>query len=124
MYEIPGFTFSAKTAAAQDSKYVFVKMTATGLAPATALTDAVVGVVQRKGITSEALPVMANGISMVVASADIAKGALVGPTTGGRAVTSTTQYCGIALEAAAKAGDIIPVLLTLGAGAPAAGVGG
>ena len=123
MYEIPGFTFSAKTAAAQDSKYVFVKMTATGLAPATALTDAVVGVVQRKGIASEVLPVMANGISMVEASAAITKGALVGPTTGGKAVTSTTQYCGIALEAAAKAGDIIPVLLTLGAGAPAGGGG-
>lgn len=122
MYEIPGFTFSAKTAAKQDAKYVFVKMTATGLAPATALTDAVVGVVQRKGIASEALPVMANGISMVEASAAIDKGALVGPTTGGKAVTSTTQYCGIALEAA-KAGDIIPVLLTLGAGAPAGGGG-
>ena len=123
MYEIPGFTFSAKTAAAQDSKYVFVQMTATGLAPATALTDAVVGVVQRKGIASEALPVMANGISMVVASANIARGALVGPTAGGRAVTSTTQYCGIALEAAANEGDIIPVLLTLAPGAPAGGGG-
>ena len=111
MYEIPGFTFSAKTAAAQESKYVFVKMTAGGLAPATALTDVVVGVVQRSGIATEALPVMQSGVSMVVASAAIAKGAPVGPTAGGKAVTSAAQFCGVALEAATAAGDIIPVLL-------------
>lgn len=114
MYEVPGFTFSAKTAAAQENKYVFVKMTATGIAPATAATDAVVGVVQRKGIASEVLPVMQSGISMVIASAAIAKGACVAPTTDGKAVTSTAQFCGVALEAASAANDIIPVLLMAG----------
>lgn len=122
MYEVPGFAFTATTAAAQTDKYVFVKMTADGLAPATALTDTVVGVVQRKGIATEALPVMNTGITMMVASAAIAKGAKVGPTAGGKAVTSNAQFHGVALEAATAAGDIIPVLLMLGSGAAGASV--
>ena len=114
MYEIPGYSFSAKTVAAQTTKYVFVKMTDAGIAPATAVADAVVGVVQREGIAGEVLPVMHSGISMVVASAAIAKGAKVIPAADGRAATAAGACNGIALEAATAAGDIIPVLLVNG----------
>lgn len=120
MYEVPGFTFTATTAAKQSDKFVFVKMTSTGIAPATAITDAIVGVVQREGNANEALPVMHTGISMVVASAKIAKGAKVVPTDGGQAVTATAPYCGVALEAASAAGDVIPVLLVNGGETPKA----
>jgi hypothetical protein len=121
VFEIPGFMFSAKTVAEQDMKYVFVKMSADGVAPATSATDAVIGVAQRKGIATEALPIMASGISMMVAGGKIAKGAKVAPGTDGKAVTATDAYCGVALEAATADGDVLPVLLMLGAGAAAAG---
>lgn len=112
MYEIPGCQISARLKEAQENKYRFVKLTADGVELATAASDVVLGVLQREGIATEVVPVMENGISMVEASAAIAKAALVGPTTGGKAVTvASGAYSGIALEAATAAGDIIPVLL-------------
>lgn len=56
------------------------------------------------------------GVERVVASAAIAKGALVAPFTGGKARTAvaTDHVCGVALEAAAADGDIIAVLLNIG----------
>lgn len=116
MYEIPGCQISARLKEAQENKYRFVKLTADGVELATAASDVVLGVLQREGVATEVVPVMENGISMVEASAAIAKAALVGPTTGGKAVTvASGAYSGIALEAATAAGDIIPVLLRLNA---------
>jgi hypothetical protein len=114
MYEVPGFCISVKADAAVATKHVFMKATATGMAAATAITDPILGVVQREGILGEVLPVMTSGVSMVVASDAIAKGAIVAPAADGKAVTATGPYCGIALEAATAAGDIIPVLLVRG----------
>lgn len=112
MYEVPGRQISVRLKEAQTGKYLFMKYGADGAELATAATDTVIGVLQREGIATEVVPVMENGISMVEASAAIAKGALVGPTTGGKAVTvSDGAYSGIAMEAATAAGDIIPVLL-------------
>ena len=112
MYEIPGKQVSVSLQAAQETKYRFVKLTADGAALATAATDVVLGVLQRAGRAGECVPVMVDGISMVEASAAIAKAALVGPTTAGKAVTvASGAYSGIALEAAPAAGDIIPVLV-------------
>lgn len=112
MYEIPGCQISVRLKEAQNGKYLFMKYGVDGAELATAATDTVLGVLQRKGVATEVVPVMESGISMVVASAAIAKGALVGPTTGGKAVTvSTGAYSGIAMEAAEAADDIIPVLL-------------
>lgn len=116
MYEIPGFQISARlgTLAAQGHKYCFVKLTAGGLQPADTAGDVILGVLQREGIDTEAVPVMVSGVSMVEAGGAIAKGALVGSSTWGHAVTVTSgAYSGIALEAATRAGDIIPVLLCL-----------
>lgn len=57
------------------------------------------------------------GIPFVEAGAAISIGARVMPDTVGRAITAVTATnvpCGVALKAAAAAGDLIPVLLTPG----------
>ena len=116
MYEIPGCQISARLKDAQENKYRFVKLTADGVELATAASDVVLGVLQREGIATEVVPVMESGISMVEASAAIAKAALVGPTTGGHAgPVASGAYSGSALAAAPAAGEIIPVLLRLNA---------
>lgn len=119
MYQVPGFCFSATAPAAMEEKYIFVQMTSDGIEAATSDTDIIVGVLQRTGIAGEVLPVMHDGIAMVIASAAIAKGATVTATTNGYAVTSTGEYVGVAMEAATAAGDIIPVLLQGGGTAEA-----
>ena len=115
MYDIPGKCISLKAPAAI-GKYLPVKMTADGIAVATSGDNSVVGFVQREGIANEVLPVMIDGVSMGVASAAIAKGALVTPTTGGALVTASSDdvFVGVALEAATAANDIIPVLIKFG----------
>lgn len=112
MYEIPGAQISVRLKEAQENKYRFVKLTEDGCELSTSGDDVVLGVLQREGIATEVVPVMTCGISMVEASAAIDKAALVGPTTGGKAVAvESGAYSGIALEAATAAGDIIPVLI-------------
>ena len=57
------------------------------------------------------------GIAFVEAGAAVAIEARVMPDTLGRAITAATATnipCGVALKAAAAAGDLIPVLLTPG----------
>ena len=58
---------------------------------------------------------MIDGITMAKASAAIAKGDHVAAAAAG-AVAKTTagKFCGIAMEAATAAGDIIPVLIRFG----------
>lgn len=115
MYEVPGMNITVKASAEFKEKYLAVKVTAGGLAVATAATDNVIGFVQRAGIATEALPVMINGITMAKASAAIAKGdAVAAAANGAIAKAATGAYCGVALEAASAAGDIIPVLIKFG----------
>ncbi|MFI3171098.1 MAG: DUF2190 family protein [Eubacteriales bacterium] len=114
MYQIPGTCISVVTNAAMSDKYKAVKLGANGLVLASANTDVVIGVLQRQAIASEAATVMVDGITMMKASAAIAKGALVTTDANGDAVTWTeNNVIGIALEAASAANDIIPVLLRL-----------
>lgn len=124
MYEIPGFQISARlgSLAEKAKKYRFVTLTADGVEPAGGPEDVILGVLQREGINPavvsadpEVVPVMVSGVSMVEAGEAIDKGALVCSSNKGRAVTAATPgpYSGIALEAATRDGDVIPVLLCL-----------
>jgi hypothetical protein len=114
-YEIPGQVIplpaSADLSAAQ---FLFVAMSATGIALAGA-GDYAVGVLQDK---PDALgrpgAVMVNGVTKVVAGAAVAVNAIVTSDAAGKAVTAGTtadEGMGIALEAAANADEIIAVLL-------------
>ncbi len=114
MYEDPGKSISLRSTNAMTSKYLAVKMSGDEIVLATSASDVIVGFVQREGIATEVLPVMINGISMAVAGAAIAAGSPICPTTGGKVITASGKFCGIALEAASADNDIIPVLITQG----------
>lgn len=88
------------------------------VAPAAAVTDICLGIATVDVSTPEAasgktLSVKVLGVAWVEAAAAITQGVKVGPSINGRAQTAvTTQVVhGIALKAAAAAGDLIPVLL-------------
>ena len=114
MYDNPGKCISLKASAAIESKYIAVKMQGNQIVPATGDSDVVIGFVQREGIASEALPVMVNGVSMAVAGGAITAGSPVCAATGGKIVTATGNFCGVALEEASAANDVIPVLIISG----------
>lgn len=114
MYEVPGMNISAKSVAEIKGKYQAVKMTAEGIVVATAAADNVIGFLQREAKAGETVPVMIHGITMAKASAAIAKGDCVAAAADGAVATSTAKYCGVAMEAATAAGDIIPVLIKFG----------
>jgi hypothetical protein len=85
-------------------------VTATG-AVATAAGNAV-GVAATDAAIGELCPVDALGTAVVIAGAAIAKGAHVEVAADGKAVTlAAGKAVGVALEAAAAAGDRIEVLL-------------
>lgn len=91
-------------------------VTATG-AVATAAGTAF-GVARSDAAIGQLFPADVLGTAQVIASAAIAKGAFVEVAAAGKAVTRTTGIpVGIALEAAAAAGDVIEVYLI--ANAPA-----
>lgn len=75
-----------------------------------------IGAIQNDPEEDEQANVALVGIAIVEASTAILEGAYVGATTDGKAVTTsaTGVVLGIALEAAAEAGDLISVLLTPG----------
>jgi Uncharacterized conserved protein (DUF2190) len=109
-----GFEASADLSASQ---FRVVKLGSTGIAVATAATDNIVGVLQDKpAAAGRACQVMVHGISRVVASAAITKGAFLTATTGGKVVTTTTagqHIIGTAVEDAAADGDVIACLIML-----------
>lgn len=114
-YEVPGFGLGTLTAAADLSalQYRFVVVNASGdIAQSTASGD-VAGVLQNKPTLGEAAQVMTDGVSKVVAGAAVAAGAKVMSNASGQAITATAtnKAVGMALAAAAAAGEIIPVLL-------------
>lgn len=115
MYEVPGMCISVKSVNEVKGKYQAVKMTAEGAVVATAAADEVLGFIQREAKAGEVAQIMVDGITMAKASAAIAKGDHVAAAAEG-AVAKTTagKFCGIALEAATAAGDIIPVLIRFG----------
>jgi hypothetical protein len=91
----------------------------------TAITDVVMGVAQISAAAAEdQVPVQIGGVAKMVAGAAIALGAQVMPQASGAgkvitAAGATAVSCGVALEAAAADGDIIPVRLIPNASGPA-----
>lgn len=113
-YEQRGTSVGQEVAAADLSakQFYLVAMSSTGwnVAGAGTYPD---GVLQNKPASGAQCDVMVDGISKVVASAAIAKGARVSSTAAGKAVTaSTNDYTiGVALQAASADGDIISILI-------------
>jgi len=106
-------------ASAALTKNRFVKISGNQtVAPAAAITDTCLGVVAVDVSAAEfaqgkSFSVTVLGVAWVEASAAITQGAFVATSANGRAQTAaSTQYgMGVALKAAANAGDLIPVLL-------------
>lgn len=99
----------------------FVKLSADQtVAPCAAITDKTIGVnpvdvSASEATAGKAVAVHVLGVAWVEAAAAISRGDSIGPSVNGRAQTAvTTQFpCGVALKAAAAAGDLIPVLLNV-----------
>lgn len=110
------------TAAAAISAYRIVKFSAADtLTPATAVTDSMVGVCSDVApALGERFDAVLLGIAFVEAGAAIALGAMVTCDGVGRGVTAApaagvnNRVIGVALEAAAAAGDVVRVLLEPG----------
>lgn len=119
-YEIPGFKFSQEASADLSAKQ-FHFLTAPDANKRTTFVGTQgamsIGVLQNKpSAAGQAAEVMQNGISKVVAHAAVAAGAAVASSNTGRAITAATgnRVLGVAMEAAANAGEVIAVLLTGG----------
>lgn len=118
--ELPGYKHTGYAASSDLSarQYYAVKVsgdrTVTGIA---ADTDVPFGVLQNAPASGQTAKVMAQGRTKMVASAAITRGAQIGVSADGRAVTRVvgtdiTKYViGVAEDAATAAGDIIAVYL-------------
>jgi hypothetical protein len=101
------------------TKNRFVKLSGNQtVAPVAAVTDTALGVVlvdvsAAEFAVGKQAAVAVLGVAWVEAAAAISQGAFVAPSANGRAQTAVaTQFgMGIALKAAAAAGDLIPVLI-------------
>lgn len=115
-YETPGLTVTFTSGAdfSAGAQFRFVDFNSSGkvINPA-ASGDPVVGVRQNRPRLNEGATVVVDGISWVEAGAAVTLGANVMTDTTGRAIAwTTTKYCiGRALQVAAAAGVIIPVLI-------------
>jgi hypothetical protein len=106
-------------ASAALTKMRFVKLSGNQtVAPVAAVTDQALGVIDTDVSAAEAtagkgVAVQVLGVAWVEAAAAITQGAFVAPSANGRAQTAvSTQFgMGVALKAAANAGDLIPVLI-------------
>lgn len=116
-FEIPGFKYSLNAAADLSTHQHKAGVVDSNGRVALAGTKGlpIAGIIQNKpNALNVATDLMQTGITKWVASAAIAAGARVTTENDGRAVTAATGnvVCGIALEAAAAAGNVIAVLLT------------
>ena len=95
------------------NQYRFQKAGTTGSTVQDTAGGLCIGVLQNKPIATHAATIGIYGVSKVVAGAAVAFGANVQSDTTGRAITAASaDYSqGMALQAAAAAGEIIPVLL-------------
>ena len=101
------------------SKNRFAKVSADNtVSVATAAADSVIGVIDDipYAAAGAQVAVRMSGTVMITASAAIAAGAKVTPTTGGKAVTAGggTAYHAIAIQAATADGDLIECFLQKG----------
>lgn len=118
-YEQPVALHGTFTASADLSTHQlkFVKISGSNTCTITAAsTDAVVGVLQNKPALGQEASVMTLGISKCLAGAAVAAGAEVMSDASARAITASAaaganRVIGVALEAAAAAGEVISVLL-------------
>lgn len=113
-YENKGKSITLISDAAYNTRYVAVKQTNVPEVFTICLAgDAPVGILQYDTPANQACEIMVDGVSFMVAGAAIAAGASIAAGAGGVAVTAqggATPF-GIALNAAAAAGDIISVLM-------------
>ena len=115
-YEIPGFAWSLlakedNSAAAQQYRAVRLD---TGKASTThAGSNDILGVLQNKPKANEEATIVTNGITKARAGGTVTAGSAVMVQTDGEFVnaTATNKGVGIALEAAANAGEIFALLL-------------
>ena len=119
MIEQPGFSLT-RVAGSDLTNRQFrpVKLTGDADVEVTQAHDdgAYIGILQNKPKEGYAASIMVVGISKVRAAAVITAGSLVVPADGGVSTNSASSgdnamIVGIALQAAAAAGEIIPVLL-------------
>jgi len=111
----PGFRIGHEDAAADLSAKQFfcVKFTSTGVNLA-GTGEAIDGILQDKPVSGQPADVMVTGVSKIVASAALAKGALVSCDAAGKAkAAATTEYIiGRLLEASGADGDVVSVSIT------------
>ncbi len=121
-YEQPGLSITRLAAADLSThQFKFVNIDAGGNASLSGVGGRSVGVLQNKPISGRAATIVVDGISKIVAGGVVAAGASVASDATGRAVTAaaTNLIQGVALQAAAGAGEIIAVLILRGAAAQA-----
>lgn len=113
-YEVPGFKLGTLTAAVSlaAAQYKFAKAGGTaGQADFCLAADTPIGIIQNKPAAGESVELMCHGVSKVLAGAAFAAGSVVGADATSRAVSNPTTPSGIALEAAAAAGELVAVLI-------------
>jgi hypothetical protein len=113
--EIPGFLWSLP-AASDLSALQFRALIADGSGEAEQNTSAggdIIGVLQDDPVAGQPAAIMSTGVTKMEAGAAVTQGGVVMSDNVGRAVdaTATNKGIGIALDAAAGAGEIISVLL-------------
>ncbi len=96
-----------------NSKFLFAVLGAGGISPQSVAGAYNIGVIQTNPIAGLAVNVRVAGVSKIVASAAIAKGAKVSSDATGKAKTAGAgdHVRGLALEAAAGANSLIAILL-------------
>lgn len=115
-FEIPGFSFTLDAAADLSThQHKAVVVDGNGRAALAGTQGVMVaGILQNKpNALGVAAAILHSGITKMVASAAISRGAKVTTTNAGKAVTSasTNITLGVALEAATADGQVIAVLL-------------
>ena len=115
-YEGPQISITLKSAAAVTQfECVTIASQSDGECADVASAGAqVTGIAQNAASAAgESVKVCVFGVSMVKAGAAITKGASLQSDATGRVIAATTadEVCGVALEAAAAAGDLIPMIV-------------
>jgi len=112
--ELKGMTISLKASVDMTGKkYVPVKVTGEHIFTPCAAAEQAVGFLQTEVKLGEAGQVMIQGITFAKAAAPIAAGVAVAVGANSTVATATVgqKVCGIALDAATAANDIISVLI-------------
>jgi hypothetical protein len=115
-FENPVLTLSRPAGADLSSSQLLFVKSSSGNAVLAGNNEQALGVLQNDPTATGTASIMVLGVSRVIASAAIAEGAQVGSNAAGKAKTAATGsvILGIALEAAAADGDVIPLLLHAG----------